>query len=378
MVETPGRSDFNRDGSRIRVVRIISGLWPGGVEKKLTGILPRLDRNRFDVSVVCLRAEGELAPALRNAGIPVDLCRVKRRWSPTGLWRLSRYLKSHRVDVVHTHMYRSNVTGTVAARLAGTPVVVSQVHNVDNWDDRRQIWTDRRMAAYRDCTVFVSGGVRDDYLSRIALPDGSYTVIYNGVDTGYYTPGQADGLLDGRIVVGAAARLVPQKGLDVLVRAAAEPALRENGVVFYVAGDGPEREHLMHQAEKAGVSGCFKIIGFQSDIRRFYRNIDIFAMPSMKEGFSNALVEAMACGVPVVATAVGGNPEAVRNRENGFLVSPGNYNEFRDALLKMVLQPNVRKQMSHRAVETAEGFSQQRMIEQTETLYLTLLNKKRK
>lgn len=129
----------------LRVVRIISGLRPGGVEKKLTSILPGLDRRRFHVSVICLKQEGELAKLLRDQGITVDLIPVQKRWSPLGIRRLARALREMRVDIVHTHMYRSNVTGTVAARIAGIPVVISNVHNVSNWDDRRQMLTDREI-----------------------------------------------------------------------------------------------------------------------------------------------------------------------------------------------------------------------------------------
>lgn len=361
---------------RIRVARVISGLWPGGVEKKLTGILPRLDQSRFAMSVVCLRKEGELAPQLRAEGIPVTLCRVKTRWSPTGLWALSRFLKQQRIDIVHTHMYRSNITGTVAARMAGVPRVISQIHNVDNWDDRRQIWMDRKVSKYRDCTVFVSNAVRDDYLDHIFVPSEKQAVIYNGVDTEFYKPGSRDDWLPGSIVVGAAARLVPQKGLEHIVRAAADPIFQERGVRFYIAGDGPERENLERQAGESGAGDFFRILGFQSDIRRFFRNIDVFAMPSYKEGFSNALVEALACGVPAVATTVGGNTEVLRNGQNGYLVAPGNYAAFREAIVNITGDTEVRRRMSEQALMTVRRFSQKAMIEQTETLYLTLINKK--
>lgn len=362
----------------LRVVRIISGLRPGGVEKKLATILPRLDRSRFHVSVICLKQEGELAKQLRDQGITVDLIPVMKRWSPLGIRRLARALREMRVDIVHTHMYRSNVTGTVAARIAGIPVVISNVHNVSNWDDRRQMLTDRVVSKMRDCTVFVSQGVCRDYIENIPLKPAKYSVIYNGIDTEYYSPDPCRSCIKANtgLLVGCAARLMPQKGLETLVKAAADPAIQAAGVRILVAGEGPMRSDLENLARKLGTGDHFQILGFTENIRDFYRKLDVFAMPSLKEGFSNALLEAMACGVPVVVTAVGGNPEAVRDGKDGILVRPSDFNDFLLGLKKILFDDDLRKMMAREALAHAQEFSLERMIRQTEDLYLTFWNKK--
>ncbi len=371
-------SEIRTPGRPLKITRIISGLWPGGVEKKLTLLLPLLDRSRFDVSVVCLKSEGELAKGLRENGINVVVRPVLRRWSPGGLWRLSRYLKDQKTDIVHTHMYRSNVSGAVAARLAGVPVIISNIHNVENWDNKGQIRTDRWISRFRDCTIFVSEAVRRDYIARISLSLAAQQVIYNGVDTNFFHPAETDHTRESsdRLNVGVAARLMPQKGLDLLVRAAAETELQAAGVHFYIAGNGPLEKELTELAASSGASSFFHIEGFTKNIREFYRKLDVFAMPSHREGFSNALLEAMACGVPPVATAVGGNPEAVEDGISGFLTPPSDYPSFLGALKKILFDSVLRRRMAAAAVIRARRFSLDEMVRQTEELYLTLWAKK--
>jgi glycosyltransferase involved in cell wall biosynthesis len=374
MKQGTGHSRHHPLAGPLKVVRIISGLWPGGVEKKLTALLPLLNRDLFDVKVVCLKAQGELAPVLAAAGIPVIEKTVLSRWSPKGLWTLARYLKREGVDIVHTHMYRSNVTGTVAARLAGVPVIIANIHNVGSWDDAGQVRTDRFVSRFRQCTVFVSEAVKRDYLKQVPLPDTAQKVLYNGVDTEVFKPGnpETEPALHGEIKVGAAARLMPQKNLHLLVKAAADPVFQKAGVHFFVAGEGPLKQDLLTCAKSAGASGHFHLLGFNRSIRDFYQSLDLFAMPSLKEGFSNALLEAMACGLPVVATAVGGNPEAVRHGVNGLLVPPDNDEAFLAALRTVLENAETRHRMGHESARIARSFSLKEMVRQTEELYLNL------
>jgi len=367
-----------RKSPDFKVVRIISGLWPGGVEKKLSVLLPVLKKQGLDISIICLREEGELASVLRQNGIPVILSKMPSRWSPKGIWNLRKLLKKMNVDIVHTHMYRSNISGTISAAFAQIPVIINNIHNVDSWDDRGQMRTDKFVSKLRDCTVFVSKGVADDYLKQIPNIRDKYRVIYNGVDVDYFSPGSPKNSLGEGIVVGSAARLMPQKGLDFIVRASSEAEFQKRNVMFYIAGDGPLRETLNKQAIDLGAEKHFKILGFLDDIREFYRAIDIFAMPSHKEGFSNALVEAMACGIAPVATAVGGNSEAVQDGLNGLIINADSYQEFRDALSKLITREQLLKDMSKQARIAAKSFSLEVMAEQTMDMYLTLLSQKGK
>ncbi|MGB3977210.1 MAG: glycosyltransferase [bacterium] len=361
----------------LKVARIISGLWPGGVEKKLTTLLPLLDKSRFEARVVCLKSAGELAPELVQKGIPVIEKPISSRWSPKGLWKLGKYLKEQKIDIVHTHMYRANISGTVAAKIAGTPVIVANIHTIEGWDDAGQIFTDRIVSRFRHCTVFVSESVRQNYIERISLPESRQKVIYNGVDTRFFCPGKDDDtpIFDGNLKVGCAARLMPIKALHVLVEAAADPDFQNAGVHFYIAGDGPLRQELLEYAQSVGALDFFHLLGFTNDTRDFYRALDIFVMPSLKEGFSNALIEAMACGLPIVTTAVGGNPEAIRHEINGLLVPPSDSKAFIEALRTIVNNPETRLRMGRESLRIAQSFSMEEMVRRTENFYIDLWQK---
>lgn len=361
----------------LKVARIISGLWPGGVEKKLTTLLPLLDKSRFEARVVCLKSAGELAPELVQKGIPVIEKPISSRWSPKGLWKLGKYLKEQKIDIVHTHMYRANISGTVAAKIAGTPVIVANIHTIEGWDDAGQIFTDRIVSRFRHCTVFVSESVRQNYIERISLPESRQKVIHNGVDTRFFCPGKDDDtpIFDGNLKVGCAARLMPIKALHVLVEAAADPDFQNAGVHFYIAGDGPLRQELLEYAQSVGALDFFHLLGFTNDTRDFYRALDIFVMPSLKEGFSNALIEAMACGLPIVTTAVGGNPEAIRHEINGLLVPPSDSKAFIEALRTIVNNPETRLRMGRESLRIAQSFSMEEMVRRTENFYIDLWQK---
>ncbi len=358
----------------LKIARIISGLWPGGVEKKITTLLPLLDKSRFEAQVICLKSAGELAPELIQKGIPVIEKPISSRWSPKGLWKLSRYLKNQQIDIVHTHMYRANVSGTVAARLAGTPVIIGNIHTVDGWDDTGQVFTDRLVGKLRHCTLFVSESVKQNYIERVRLSESCQKVIYNGVDTQYFCPGKDDNTFrfDGNLKVGCAARLMPIKALHILVEAAADPEFQKAGVHFYVAGDGPLKQDLLECAQNIGASDYFHLLGLTNEMLNFYRALDLFAISSLKEGFSNALIEAMACGLPVVATAVGGNPEAVQHDINGLLVPPSDSGAFIEALRQFVNDPTIGRRMGQESVKIARSFSLDEMIRRTEELYIDL------
>ncbi len=358
---------------KIKVARIVSGLWQGGVESKLTALLLRMDRSRFDVSVICLRGEGYYAQELRDNGIPVHVSLVKRRLSPPGLLRLAKYLSAQSYHIVHTHMYRANTSGTIAAKLAKTPVVISHLHSINTWDHKRQLWMDRFLSRYKDMTLFVSEAVRKNFVVRVPLPDVKQMVIHNGVDTDFFTPGEDNPMhLSGGIRVGAVGRLMPAKGYSDFIEMLARPEMKSSGIVVYILGDGPLRASLLEAAESAGVTSQFRILGFSDDVLSFLRSIHIFAMPSRREGFSNALLEAMSAGLPSVVTDVGGNPEAVQHGVNGYLAPPRDPTAFSNLLLQLAQDDSLRNRMAIAARKRAVQFSLDEMVRKTEELYVSL------
>ena len=167
----------------LTVVRVLNWLPVGGVEHRVIELLPRLDPKTFRSHIVLLRERGALASLAEQAGIPVHLSPMKTRLSPPGLWRLARLFRTLGADIVHSHMYRSNTPATVAARLAGVPVIVAQVHNVDTWETRRQRNMDRFLMRWRSAVVAVSETVKRDIVNQLSIDPAKIRVIYNGVNT---------------------------------------------------------------------------------------------------------------------------------------------------------------------------------------------------
>jgi glycosyltransferase involved in cell wall biosynthesis len=167
-------------------------------------------------------------------------------------------------------------------------------------------------------------------------------------------------------------RLVSQKNPEALVKIACEVAQRRKGVVVLVAGDGPRREDLERMAAEMNVSGTIRFLGRRDDIPDLLQAADIYVLPSFKEGFSNALVEAMAAGLPAVATDVGGNAEAVEHGHSGWIVPPRNDGLLLNAVAALVDDGAERARMSQEARKRARFFSIENMIANVESLYTKL------
>lgn len=367
---------------RIRVLRVITWLPVGGIERKIVELLPRLDRDRFDVSLVCLREMGPLAEELAAKEIPVSLIRFRQRWDLGALGKLTALMKKRRVDVVHSHMYRSNVPATVAARRAGVRGVWAQIHNVGTWETRRQLSMDRFLCRWRTGMIAVSREVQSEVMAQLALPEEKVRLIYNGVDTARFGTGEGRddlrrewGVGDNDLVFLMAARLVEQKRPQDFLEMArhlmnVERARRDRPRSFFViAGDGDKLAELKQQAARLPLPERVILLGQRDDVPRVMNASDCFVMTSTKEGFSNALVEALASGLAIVATNVGGNAEAVRDGKDGLIIPPVRLETLHRSAERLVAEPALRDALRASARRRAADFSLEVMIRNVEALY---------
>jgi glycosyltransferase involved in cell wall biosynthesis len=372
------------------VARVITWLPPGGIEQRMAALLPRLNQPPFRVSVVCLRERGALADSLERAGVPVVLLPLRSRLDLRGLQTLARWMRDERVDLVHSHMYRSNVPATIAARMAGgwkgiagwkpTPPVLCQVHNINTWETRRQRWMDRWLMRWRTAMIAVSEEVKRDIVANLGCPPERVRVLYNGIDLRAYGTLGADpelrwqlGVPDGHKLVAVVARLVEQKGHRRLFRAL--EAVREElpPTRVLLVGDGKLREALENEVRERRLDEMVSFAGHRTDVPQILAQADLSVLPSDREGFSNAIVESLAAGVPVVATDVGGNREAIVAGESGLLVAPGDEEGLARAIKTILGDEPLRRRMSQAARRRAQRFSLDRMLDETRRLYLEVL-----
>lgn len=354
------------DRARPRVLLVAPGeLW-GGVER-CTVTLARCLHARGVLAGVATLFDGPLAKALD--GLPeAHVAGAAEARSPRRLlvW-LRRVVNSTAPDVVHVHGYKAAVLGCLAARARRLPVVRT-VHGLpeERWGrvaaySRLEEWACR----LSDCaTAFVSW----DLWRRAGSPPLSAVrqVIWNGLElTRPPRVRQHDNLFK----VGIVGRLSPVKGHDVALSAITRLA-RSTPVHLFVIGEGPAGEDLRRQAADLDINNLVSFAGFQQDMDGWYARLDALMMPSRHEGLPYALLEAMAEGLPVVASAVGGIAEAIEDGRNGLLVPPGQPDALADALLRLARDAALRHQLGQAAVATArERFSAEAMTVAYERLY---------
>jgi glycosyltransferase involved in cell wall biosynthesis len=345
----------------------------GGTEGQFVEIATRLDRSRWNVHVSCLRAEGPLRARLEQAGVRAWSCGRGSLKSPSvlpAILELARYLRRSRIRVVHSFDFYSNILGVLAARLARVPAVIASQRDLG--DLRR--WPDRRvhslMLRLADRVLVNSQAVADRLTVHRALAR-RIVLIPNGVDLVRFSPPPGPtGRRSGRVTVGTLANLRPEKGLADFVRAAALVRERCPDVRFVVWGEGPRRPHLERLVAQLGVGGTVELRGSTAEPEVELRKLDIFVLPSLSEACSNGLLEAMATGLPVVTTNVGGNASLVEDEVTGLLVPPGDSRSIATAIVRLIQTPAFAAELAARGRDRLQAtFGMDRMVARVEALY---------
>ncbi|MGI8907039.1 MAG: glycosyltransferase [Candidatus Sumerlaeaceae bacterium] len=377
--------------SRYRVLRMITWLPMGGIERKIAAVLPRLDPELFEVHMCCIRERGPLADVLEAAGIPVHVVPFRSRLDPIALLRLRHLVKRLGIQLIHSHMYRSNVPATAMKVFDRNIRVIGHYHNVNTWETPRQLALDRFLAQRRNMNVAVSEAVRKDVQQRLGLRAELTTTLYNCVDLDEFHPlveterlevRQDLGLNMEHRVVLCVARLVPQKNQQLVLHCAPEILRSVPAAKFLFAGGGPDEELLKQLAQQLGIAGQVAFLGPRNDIHRLLAAADVAVLPSLKEGFSNAVLEAMACGTPMVASDVGGNREVIDHGDNGFLCdmleNPAGTLEVNSAqfvrhVKRLLLEEDVCERIGEAAHARAQHYGIDSMVREIEQLYLEVL-----
>jgi glycosyltransferase involved in cell wall biosynthesis len=363
--------------ARVKVLCLITELNVGGAERALARLLAGLDRARFEPVVACLYGSSSpVAESIRALGCPVIDLGMTRKWRVDALWRFYRLLRDERPDILHTWLFHANLVGRIVGRLAKVPVVICSERTMGMESCWRYL-LNRLTLFLADRVVCVSERVAVFCAHRIGLAPEKAVVIPNGVD--YPEPARLPereaarrklGLPTDGVWVGTVARFDPVKRLDVLL--AALVALDDVRAV--IVGYGPEEPRLKEMAKDLGLSDRVWFVGYRQDVWPWLAACDVFALSSDWEGMSNAVLEAMGAGLPVVATAVGGTPDVVVDGVTGLLVPRGDSGALAAALARLVREDGLRCRLGAAGQERAwSSFSAQQMIERTHALYTELV-----
>jgi glycosyltransferase involved in cell wall biosynthesis len=298
-------------------------------------------------------------------------------------WELFKFCKHQDFDIVNTHTSKAGILGRIAARLAGVPLVIYTAHGFSfNEADSKPVasfYTFLERFAARFCDLIISVNEEERLIAiekKIISPDRIVTVL-NGIDMDRFeNVGPVDDCraeldpIGEAFLIGTTGRLMPQKGYIYLVEAM--PFILEQcpqvKVVF--AGEGPLQDELKGLADSLGVASQCQFLGFRDDIPEFLAAIDIFVLPSLWEGLSISLLEAMAAGKPIVVTNIKGNRETIDDGINGLMVEPADPESLADAIVYLAHQPQRARDLGQKAQEKARKcFSEKAMVTQTLELY---------
>ncbi|MGC9162608.1 MAG: glycosyltransferase [Thiomonas sp.] len=341
------------------IVHMIDELPRDGAEMLLVDLM-RLRVPGYRYQIACLIRGGPLEQEFERLGVPVKIFGRRGRIDPGLVLRLAAWLRSERVDVVHTHLFTADTYGRLAARLAGVPAVFSTVHNIVNpWKGAGHRAIDRLLARLSTAVVGCSDEVTQTLARRDRIPVRKLVAIPNGIDLRKFSIASGAGVREefglpaDRPLIGVVGRLHAQKAHADLFRALALlPQARAGELACLVIGTGDLLAPLTQQVRELGLDRCVRFTGMRQDIPRLVAALDVFVMSSHWEGLPIALLEAMASARAVLCTRVGGIPDVVVDGDNGLLVDAQDPPALAQGLDRLLQDAALRRRLGQRARET--------------------------
>ena len=375
------------------LAHIIFTLGTGGLENGLVNIINRCPPSRYRHAIICLSHAENFSQRLTTPGVEVIELHKKPGHDIGMYWRLWRHLRRLRPDIIHTRNLAALETQALGLLMPGCKRVHGEhgrdIHDLDG-SNRKYNNLRRVLNPLIHRFVAVSQDLSNWLIETVRIAEGKVKQIYNGVDTtrfrpqteiaGKETPHVPENFQPNRdrVIVGTVGRLATVKNQRILIDALHQ-LLNDRGELrttlrLLIVGDGPERSALEDQIKRLSLEDQVWLTGDREDIPQLLRIMDIFVLPSLGEGISNTILEAMASGLPVIASDVGGNPELVQEGRTGMLFPTGNTDALAHALLALAADKTLRQEMGNAAVmHIKQNFDWQRTVESYLALYDDLL-----
>ena len=357
------------------VAHVTLSLKTGGLERVVKNMVEQTPDSNFKHIVCCLEERGAFAQSLEDRGFSVYCFGKKQGIDVKLIARLSQFFRHYGVQVVHTHNPGPHFYGLIASKLARVPVCISTRHGRNYPDDRKKVRINRALAWATDVMVPVSEDARKVMVEIERIDPLRIRRIRNGIDAGAFLPEKRRN--GSRPVIGSIARLSGEKDHKTMLNAFRQVLDHMPSARLVIVGDGPSRAALHQTAKQLEIASQVEFLGERFDIPHLLNSFSIFTLSSTTEGLSMTILEAMASGLPVLATDVGGNRELVNPPECGLLVPARNPSALAEAYLKILADEGLRREMGQAARRRAvDHFSVARMFSEYEKLYETLLVKR--
>lgn len=371
---------MNND-QRIYVLQFITELSTGGAQTVLLNLLSGIDRSQFKVTVVCLyNGDGAVAEQIKKRGFTVIDLHMQHKWQLDALWRLLLVCRRENPAILHTWMFHPNVLGRVIGRLAGVKRILNSEHTMGQ-ESRMRLRLNRLTSVWADKIICVSESIAEFARTRICLPSDKLVIIPNGVELEQFAhlPNASASrhrfdLPMEQFIIGAVGRPRPVKGYVYLIDAFAELAKGNQLLHLLFVGDGPDRPSLEAKVTALGLADRVTFLGDQVDIPGVLAGVDLLVSSSLWEGLPMVVLEAMAAGVPVVATNVGGTPELVIHEETGLLVEPQDVAGLAKAIQRLHTDATFRQRLAIAGQSfVCEQYSVVENVKRTQQLYRDIM-----
>ncbi|MDO9542467.1 MAG: glycosyltransferase family 4 protein [Kiritimatiellia bacterium] len=387
-----------------KVIHVITRFDKGGSAENTFLTVRGLDPERYEV--ILIRGLARQSPAgisetraiasnleeARKAGVRIlTIPELVRNIQPCddlkALLKLINNYRKERPHIVHTHTSKAGILGRWAARLTGVPVIIHTPHGhvfrgyFNHWETALYVFLERLTAAITDKIITLTEQENKDYLGRHIAPASRFTTIHSGVALEKFFNSRVNpanmkkelGIPEDVFVVGTVGRFAPIKGHKYLIAAAQKALLAIPGMIFVFLGDGELLDELKAQAAGAGIQDNVMFLGWRPDVAGVMSTFDVFILPSLNEGMGKVLVEAMAMGKPIIASAVGGIADLVIHEENGMLVPGADAEAIAGSIERLYRDPARRKIMGEKGKVMAAGYSAESMTRKIDRLYGALL-----
>jgi len=365
----------------IKISYIIEQLAKGGAERQLFELVKGIDRNRFIPMVICLSQGGYWAAEIRKLNIQVIELPTGKKREFAILFKLVKLLKATQPDLVHTYLWSANTYGRIAAILSKVPTIIASERNLTEIGKDKNIYMiciDRLLALFSNGIICNSNKASESLINNYSFDPEKVFTVHNGIDIDNFLKRT---MISSRKklaqkVVGTIGRLFPQKNYRLFLDVAkiVLDRFEDESIKFLIIGEGPLRNELVMYSKDLGIGDFLIFTGEREDIPQLLKNMDIFVMTSIYEGLPNAIIEAMASGLPVITTDVGGNGELVIDGETGFLCQTNDKVLIASRVIDLINdEMKARRMGEHGKKRILNEFGVEKMVKDTEQIYLKLL-----
>ncbi len=372
---------------KIKILYLTTSAKMLGAEKMFYELAAGINRKEFEILVCTIKdKDKDLLLKLKNKGIKTKTLGLNEKWQFLKVLKLVIIIKQFKPNIIQSFLFFDNILARIFGAILNVPIIISGQRNVETNRSSLRNFIDKTTLPLADLIVSNTEAGRSILMEREKVLSKKIMVIPNGIDLRQIPslPGDEEKKLSLKailsnigyrppFVVGYVGYLTKQKGVNILLESF-DRLKREtkNKVVLFIVGDGPEKRTLEKLAKKLNINDSVFFLGYKKNAIKFMTLFDLFILPSLWEGQPNVILEAMALGLPVIATNVGGVPEMIQNKENGFLVKPNDSEALTKAIEFLVNSEPDRKKISDKAARSVKKYSIENMVIKFEDSYRQL------